>query len=178
MEMACDEWVLSNRGSDRIRYGDAILNSVALPSEASYLKAGMAESRAGLARRIKHLAQASPRGFWAVVVVILSGTLALCLLSPQAKKINPNPPANSPSDPDRHAEIESRFIEVPRSDPDRYVEIESRFIEVSPAVAQEFFESSEQDSRMILDQEKLAVLLRRLGQNKGVDIVYFPQGDG
>jgi len=157
MEMACDEWVLSHKGSDRMGYGDAILNSVALPSEVSYLRAGMAESRAGLARRIKHLAQASPRGFWAVVVVILLGTLALCLLSPQAKKTNTNAPANSPSDPIQYVEIESRFIEVPS------------------AVAQELFESSEQDSRMILDQEKLAVLLRKLGQSKGADILTAPK---
>lgn len=160
-EMACDEWVLA-RGEDGTEYGEAILRAARQPVGGWFIRAGMAESKSGLTRRIRHLAAAHPRGFWFVAFTLLLGVAALLLFSP---------PRPAPKSSQTAASPESR----PPSGPLTQVEIEAKFVEVSPEIAEEIFGAGKPDMQTILETEKYQELLRSLNEREGVDLVSAPK---
>jgi beta-lactamase regulating signal transducer with metallopeptidase domain len=182
-EMACDEWVLA-RGEEtgRTDYGEAILRAARRPSGRWFMQAGMAESRSGLTRRIRHLALTHPRGFWTVIVTLFLGASALFFLSPgthppttpepsvtETKPSLPTPPLAQAPTPAAAA--------TPRpaspSGPPTQIEIESLFVEVDPATAEEVFGSENQQT--ILQPGEAQQLIRRLVGRKGSELLSAPK---
>lgn len=157
MEMACDEWVLSHERSRAEDYGEAILRIASLPSDHWYMRTGMAESRRGLTRRIRHLAVANPRGWWSVVIAVALGTCAMVLLSPSANSQSPQGTPTAAS----HA--------GPR------VEIGAKFIEMTPALAEKFFGNTPGQFQSILKKEAFEKLIKSLSQAQGVDLASSPK---
>lgn len=157
MEMACDEWVLSHERSRAEDYGEAILRIASLPSDHWYMRTGMAESRRGLTRRIQHLALASPRGWWSVVIAVALGTCAMVLLSPSAKSQSP------------------QETPVAASQAVARVEIGAKFIEMTPALAEKFFGNTPGQFQSILKKEAFEKLIESLSQAQGLDIASTPK---
>jgi hypothetical protein len=84
-EMACDEWVLARDADiDSQKYGEALLlacknltpSRIASPGHAT-----MAESSAGLARRIRQIARMKTHG-WSALAGTAALALALCVIGP------------------------------------------------------------------------------------------------
>ena len=84
-EMACDEWVIARDGGiDSQKYGEALLRAcknltplrISSPGHAT-----MAESSAGLARRIRHIARTKTHG-WPAFAVTAVLAIALCAIGP------------------------------------------------------------------------------------------------
>lgn len=125
--MACDEWVLMRSDASTVDgYGEVLLmvsHLNASPRLGSPIHAGMAESKTGLVRRIRHLIRIRPHD-WRATTVALAALAILLLLTGPAKsepaKVSPTtqpplstPPAASSPKP-RNAlvvqvEIESKF---------------------------------------------------------------------
>lgn len=156
MEMACDEWVLSRSLYNREKYGEAILRAASFSSPSSSMYAGMAETRYGLSRRIRHLVQTHPRSIWTIFFVLILSVAGAFLLTPPRKA--PPSTAHAPSSP---------FA------PQR-VDIKAIFLEVTPKVGETFFGSISEDSQSILSPEELKSLLKKLNTQQGVDLVSSP----
>ncbi len=170
-EMACDEWVLA-QGNEKsgVAYGEAILRACRAPSRATFLQAGMAESNAGLGRRIRHLATAHPRGFGALAVTLALGTIAVLLLSPGTPVQNapespvvPDPPAPAPAASKSNADAPTQ------------VEIESRFLEISPQFAEKIFGGETPAAQLILNKDQIHELFLRLQEDQSVDLMSAPK---
>jgi beta-lactamase regulating signal transducer with metallopeptidase domain len=183
-EMACDEWVLA-RGTEegRSAYGEAILRAARRASGRWFMQARMAESRSGLTRRIRHLAETHPRGFWATALTLVLGLTLTLLLSPASPLSLPAPETGAPEAP---AATSPTTSSVPAATPafrtsvfsgvPSHIEIESVFVEVTPDVAEKVFEE-EGDSRTlsILTPEKVRSLLVRLNKETGTDLLSAPK---
>lgn len=160
-EMACDEWVLAHGDMEEgTAYGEAILRAARPAAGSWFMQAGMAESKAGLSRRIRHLATAHPRGLWALAVTLILGCVALLLFSPGSAA---QPAKTVFSRPE------------PAAAPFKQVEIESKFLEMSPEAAEKIFGEENPDRQTILQEEDYQKLIRRLGQQEGVDLISAPK---
>jgi beta-lactamase regulating signal transducer with metallopeptidase domain len=179
-EMACDEWVLAQGDEEgRSDYGEAILRAARRPSGSWFMQAGMAESRSGLARRIQHLAETHPRGFWATALTLVLGLTLLLLLSPAS------PIPNQPMDGAAVPATRTPQTSVPPSPPvhdatistgsPTRVEIEALFIEVDPKTAEEIFGAESSGGFSILSQSQLRDLLIRLQDRRNVDLMLAPK---
>lgn len=142
-ELACDEWVLTRADSfDEQMYGEVLLKAASLLGAvrlSSPVHATMAESKAGLTRRIRHLAQIRPHGWPAFTVPLFVAGVAVAIIAPprsqaEALKTPSAAPASesirlvqsdpAPALPTRHAmrlpeqliEIEARFVEISEED--------------------------------------------------------------
>lgn len=160
-EMACDEWVLgSKEATDGMEYGEAILRAASQPRSKWFIRAGMAESKSGLARRIRHLTKVHPRGMGALAITLVIGTAAILLLSPGwAEENPPKPQVKSPAGNFTFIEIESKFVET----------------SMTPEAARAFFQAKQIDAQTILSEDEALDLLKRLDRQKGVDIVSAPR---
>lgn len=142
-ELACDEWVLTRADSfDEQMYGEVLLKAASLLGAvrlSSPVHATMAESKAGLTRRIRHLAQIRPHGWSAFIVPLFVAGVAVVIIAPprsqaEALKTPSAAPASesirlvqsdpAPALPTRHAmrlqeqqiAIEARFVEISEED--------------------------------------------------------------
>jgi len=188
-EMACDEWVLGReRPSDARLYGEALLASAQRlgPSRfSSAVQAGMAESRSGLRRRMRHLLEIRQRGWRATMAAGLLAAILLMLTGPArseaaAKKNVEGAPARSaPSDPPK-----AEPPPTPRPTPTKaatHVRIEAKFVELPAEMAEELLKTGHSaavgaqiDISAIYDQREFQTLLRSLAQKKGVDLMSAP----
>jgi beta-lactamase regulating signal transducer with metallopeptidase domain len=138
-EMACDEWVLSRRvAPPSERYGEALLSATRRlrhPALTSPVRAGMAESKFGLARRMRHLANfrvRGPMGFILILLIVTGVSITVGAGWTVARSIpveTPAPvPISSASQPsgDEH-------LKRPR------VELDAKFAELSPEAVKEVF---------------------------------------
>jgi len=98
-EMACDEWVLAHDGGiDSQKYGEVLLRAcrnltaLRIPSPGH---ATMAESSAGLAQRIRHIARMKSHG-WPALAGTAALAAALCVIGPSPG--DAQNPANVPGD--------------------------------------------------------------------------------
>jgi len=86
-EMACDEWVLAHDGCiDAGKYGEALLRACRNLSPLRIASPGhstMAESSAGLARRIRQIARMKTHGWPALAGTVALAT-ALCVIGPSS----------------------------------------------------------------------------------------------
>jgi len=188
-EMACDEWVLGRgRTSDAWLYGEALLavaQRLGPPGFSGPLQAGMAESREGLRRRVRHLLEIRPRSWRATMAGALLAAGLLVLTGPArseavAKKNAEGAPARSaPSDPPK-----AEPPPTPRPTPTKaatHVRIEAKFVELPAEMAEELLKTGHSaavgapiDISAIYDQREFQTLLRSLDQKKGVDLMSAP----
>lgn len=170
-EMACDEWVLAReKNPARAEYGEAILRAARRPAASWLIQAGMAESRSGLGRRIRHLAEAHPRGFWATATTLILGFTLLLLLSPGSPVPNlPSPATFSPPASPSLSPTKAK-AGLPTQ-----IEIESRFIEISPEFAGKIFGTENVEGLSLLSEEKLRNLFLRLREDAEADLITAPK---
>jgi len=193
-EMACDEWVLGReRTSDARLYGEALLASAQklCPSGfSSPVQVGMAESRAGLRRRVRHLLEIRPHGRRATVAGILLAGSLLVLTGPARseapeKKKNAEAPAAA-STPRYTAKVElgPEPTPTPRRAPlkvETQVQIESKFVELPAEMARELLKIADSkssdapaDISAVYAPREFQTLIRNLNQKKGVDLMSAP----
>ena len=145
-EMACDEWVLARSTEEgRADYGEAILRAARSSGNAGIIRAEMAESNRGLARRIRHLAAAHPRGAWTLAVMLALGIGAVLLFAPKLSE-RAAPPLKS------------------------LIEIQTRFLEVSPEAEAEFFSGG----KSVLLPDEFEQLVRRMDKRGDLDLMSAP----
>jgi hypothetical protein len=171
-EMACDEWVLAKgRGMDSGIYGEAILRAarrIGMSRVSSAAHAGMAESRRGLSRRIRHLAGVRARGLWASLAALGFGMMVFFLVAP-AKG---DPAAQVKPEENRTTFQKNSEMGAAQA---QQVEIESKFVELTPEAADEVLRVKASDGQAILEPEKYQDLIRRLNGVKGADLLSAPK---
>lgn len=185
-EMACDEWVVLRLGAPSApAYGEALLTAARriVPRALGFpVQAEMAESRAGLRRRLAHLVTARRRGWPAGFAAALVGLVGFGLTG-AAPRETPEPPAAPSTAP-------TDFVsDPPKPTPEKtaaphegrtplQVEIESKFVQVSPEAAAELFGSDAAGGtgvRAIYSREQFQEFLRKLDQKKGTDLMSAPR---
>jgi bla regulator protein blaR1 len=182
-EMACDEWVVLRLGPRAIpAYGEALLAVArrAAPRALGFpVQAEMADSRAGLRRRIVHLMTVRRRGWPARGAATLVGLVGLGLTG-AAPNQAPRPIAaqstNLPADPPKPAP--ERPTVRPGGKIPLQVQIESKFVQVSPEAAVQIFGSSMANGatgvRAIYSPGQFQEFIRKAEQKKGVDLMSAP----
>lgn len=192
-EMACDEWVLLRSPMrERTEYGEALITSARRLRGRVFsfpVQAGMAESRAGLKRRIRHLAGIRNHG-WRAIAASLSLSAALVVLTGPARSEDA-----ASVDEKADAKMETKITATvsgkaqdpaPRKRPDSperptQFQIESKFVELPDGKVAELFgegNSPSSDSNMsvrsIYNRDQFEALIRRLDQKQGVDLMTAP----
>lgn len=174
-ELACDEWVLQREGGEAARYGEAILNAlefVRTGRSSSPLHALMAESRAGLARRLKHLQTVRPRRPLAVVAGLGLAGVVVALIAAHGTKNPPKGGEVSKMDAAAEAAPEAVMSE----DRMTQVEVETRVLEITPQAADKLLGEVRGGGRRVLSPEEYGKLIRRLGvAPAAVDLLSAPR---
>lgn len=173
-EMACDEWVLSRSANlDEQTYGEALLKvtrMIGLRTLASPVHATMAESKAGLTRRIRHLAQIRSHGWYAVVCALAIASALVLVIAPSRSKAQAVETKTAvPEETPTHTPV---ITQAPQPiDPYKgpHIEIEPRIVELSDGG-----ELSEADKK-VLRAEEYARIIEAFGKRKGVDLVATPR---
>jgi len=172
-EMACDEWVLSHQANPNIsQYGDTLittsrrLNRSALTSP---IHAGMAETKAGLTRRIRQIAHYQPHGWKATIASV--SLIIILWLSFGPAKTNAEPSPNLAA----QFEITPTPPPTPLSPPKpKYtqVEIEAKFVSIPVGLAPAIFGP---ERRPILNSAEYQKILGNLNQWEGCDLLSTPR---
>jgi beta-lactamase regulating signal transducer with metallopeptidase domain len=194
-EMACDEWVLEREPvADSLAYGEALIASaqkLSSPVQAFPVQAGMAESYAGLKRRIRHIAGARPQGGRAIAVcVILSATLLVLtgpvrsqISSPSGKETATPQPVVPSSQPDHPAKEEAKQMAsaTPTKKPKPLnVQIASKFLEISTDEVARLLPADLRTGegataiRPVLTRKQFQELIQSMNSKSGADWVSVP----
>lgn len=171
-EMACDEWVLSHHTDTNIfQYGNTLISTSRRLNHStltSPVHAGMAETKAGLTRRIRQIARHQTHGWKATftsasLIILLwfsfgpAQTNAESAASPATQfAVTPTPrptPASSPHPKYTQVEIEAKFLSIP-----------------TDLVSRIFGEQR----KPILRSDDFQKLLSRLNQTKAADMLSTP----
>jgi beta-lactamase regulating signal transducer with metallopeptidase domain len=168
-EMACDEWVLSReQTSDVSQYGEILLKVTRRLGRApvtSPIHAGMAETKAGLARRVKQLARFRPHGWRKIAAATALATMLALSFGPAHIRAEASP---APSAPTRPAPASSPATAA--TGPKYHqVEISAKFISLPPEMARDLLKS-----QSILTGDDFQKLIRNLNQRNDVDLISTP----
>ncbi len=132
-ELACDEWVLAQeRPPASELYGEVLLKATALLGRArltSPAHATMAESKAGLTRRIRHLLETRPHGWFSLAATLAIAGVGIISLAP-ARSVAASAPAPAPlvsTETSSSPPVETQEARSPAS----LIEIEAKFVEIS-----------------------------------------------
>jgi beta-lactamase regulating signal transducer with metallopeptidase domain len=198
-EMACDEWVLSCAGGiDSQRYGEVLLRACRNLTALRIVSPGhatMAESSAGLARRIRHIARMKPHG-WPALGGAAALAAALCLIatSPGGAQDAPRAPGASPEIPPAPAPVPAStpapaFPPLPAPSASASAKpkgpqilIEAMFVErpsnALKEIAQALPAAVNSDSPRIdsvFEDSQFQMVVRALHKMKGVDVLNAPR---
>jgi beta-lactamase regulating signal transducer with metallopeptidase domain len=167
-EMACDAWAMQKAGvtANTEEYGEVLLKAARVSSRLPLpplTHTAMAESHAGLGRRIRHLARFRPHG-WPAIVAAGTAALVLTLLVGPARSESGNP-ASSPAAPlaknpasrEVNLKIETKIVEITSNGPDTLGgQIDAK------------------KQSTILSGAEMARLMESLSHRKGVDLLSAP----
>ena len=185
-EMACDEWVLRGKNSPAVGvYGETLLVSARRLGGATFafpIQAEMAESKAGLKRRIRHLAGIRRHGWNAIAACLLIAGILLVLTGPARSSSG----SHAAEPVDKKSQVEATpapgaaaHSPAPSSGRATQVIIESKFVELPSEMAAKLLGPSGGAEAMgvqaIYGEEQYERILRGLDGAQGVNLMSAPR---
>lgn len=180
-EMACDEWVLARSVSFNEQvYGEVLLKAsrmLGAPRIVSPLHATMAESKIGLTRRIRHLAQVRSHGWRAVMAALVLAVGLLIVVAPSRSRAQADVSSQNVAAPPSQEQPDSGVVEkrvdpTPASATWTHVEIEAKFVELSGDTGQP--KELSEGGKKILGAQEYVQLINTLNQRNGTNLVSMP----